>query len=159
MRHLLDTNIWIFYLKNPFSPVGTRLRSTPVEDIAVCSVVWAELLHGARKYEKRMDRVARIEHTLAPFRSLPFDDNAARHYAEIRHDPELRGLTIGPNDLMIAVRSESLCLREASHNRCLRITAGAFVPPGTPGNSPPIYRWDRLPNCGRVTPGTAETDA
>ena len=73
MRYLLDTNIWIFYLKNSSSLVGTRLRSTSASDIAVCSVVRAELLHGARKYEKRAERVARVELTLSPFISLPLD--------------------------------------------------------------------------------------
>lgn len=55
MRYLLDTNIWIFYPKNSSSPVGMRLRNTLITEIAVCSIVWAELLHGARKYEKRSD--------------------------------------------------------------------------------------------------------
>ena len=71
MRYLIDTNIWIYYLKRTGSSVEFRLRQTRATDIAVCSVVWAELLHGARKYEKRDERVARIERTLAPYRSLP----------------------------------------------------------------------------------------
>jgi tRNA(fMet)-specific endonuclease VapC len=102
MRYLLDTNVWIFYLKQSSSPLVTRLQTTPAIEIAVCSVVWAELLHGARKYEKREDRIARVERTLAPFRSLPFDDAAARHYAEIRDNLESQGAVIGPNDLLIA---------------------------------------------------------
>ena len=101
MRYLLDTNVWIHYLKSA-APVEDRLRQTPARDIAVCSVVWAELLHGARKYGRREERVAKVERTLSPFRSLPFDDAAARHYAEIRDDLETRGAIIGPNDLLIA---------------------------------------------------------
>lgn len=77
MRYLLDTNTWIHYLKHADSPVAARLRRTSAQEVAVCSVVWAELLHGARKYEKRDQRVARIEQTLSPFRSLPFDDAPA----------------------------------------------------------------------------------
>ena len=101
MRYLLDTNVWIHYLKSA-PPVEKRLRQTPARDIAVCSVVWAELLHGARKYGRREERLARMERTLSPFRSLPFDDAAARRYAEIRDDLEIRGNLIGPNDLLIA---------------------------------------------------------
>ena len=102
MRFLLDTNVWIHYLKNVSSPVASRLRKTPASEVAVCSVVWAELLHGARKYERRDDRVARVERTLAPYQSLPFDDAAARRYAVIRDDLESRGEVIGSNDLLIA---------------------------------------------------------
>ena len=46
MPYLLDTNAWIHYLKHANSPVQARLRKTPVQDVAVCSIVWAELLHG-----------------------------------------------------------------------------------------------------------------
>ena len=116
MRFVLDTNIWIFYLKSSSSPVGSRLKSTPVSEIVTCSIVWAELLHGARKYEKRADRVARVERTLAPFVSLPFDNDAARHYAEIRDDLESQGQVIGSNDLMIAAIARSVGAALATRN-------------------------------------------
>ena len=117
MRFLLDTNNWIFYLKNAASPVGDRMRSTSASEIATCSVVWAELLHGARKYANREDRVARVERTLSPFVSFPFDDAAARHYASIRDDLETNGFTIGPNDLMIAAIARDRGLILVSNNR------------------------------------------
>lgn len=45
--------------------------------------------------------MAIVAQTLAPFRSLPFDDDAAAIYAHIRHDLEVAGQTIGPYDLQI----------------------------------------------------------
>jgi tRNA(fMet)-specific endonuclease VapC len=101
MRYLVDTNIWIHYLKTAGSPVESRLRRMPASDIAVCSVVLAELLHGARKYEKREERIAKVARTLAPYISLPFDDAAARHYAQTRDALEAHGQVIGPYDLLI----------------------------------------------------------
>jgi tRNA(fMet)-specific endonuclease VapC len=102
MRYLTDTNIWILYLKQRNSAVEDRLRSTPAGEVAVCSVVRAELLHGARKYGNVANRVALVEETLAPYLSLPFDDQAAYHYAEVRHHLESVGAVIGANDLLIA---------------------------------------------------------
>jgi tRNA(fMet)-specific endonuclease VapC len=102
MRYLLDTNIWIIYLKNFSTKVRTRLTSTAPSDIAVCSVVWAELLHGARKYDDPAQRQSVIEKTLGPFKSPDFDLNAARHYAHIRDYLERTRQIIGGNDLMIA---------------------------------------------------------
>lgn len=127
MRYLLDTNIWIFYLKNPSSPVGTRLRNTSSSDIAVCSVVRAELLHGARKYENRTERVARVELALSPFISLPFDDATAGHYATIRDDLESRGDIIGPNDLMIAAIAVTHKLTLVSNDREFNLVLGMTV--------------------------------
>lgn len=127
MRCLIDTNARIFYLKNIGSGVESRLRNTPAAEIAVCSVVWAELLYGARKYEKREERLARVERTLAPYLSLPFDDAAARRYAEIRDDLETRGEVIGPNDLMIAAIAVSHNLILVSNNTEFRRVAGLVV--------------------------------
>lgn len=83
----------------------------------MCSVVWAELPHGARKYEKRDQRVARIEPTLSPFRSLPFDEAAAHRYAEIRDTLETRGQVLGPNDLLIAAIALTQGLTVVANNR------------------------------------------
>lgn len=127
MRFLLDTNIWIFYLKNASSPVGIRMRQTPASKIVTCSIVWAELLHGARKYANRHDRVMRIEQTLLPFASLPFDDAAARHYASIRDDLEMKGCVIGPHDLMIAAIARHHGLALVTNNREFQRVDGLTV--------------------------------
>lgn len=102
MRYLIDSNIWIYYLKRSDSPARAHLAQHPVHDIAVCSVIWAELLHGARKYDDPAAREAKIQTTLSPFAVCDFDLAAARHYAHIRDDLERRGCIIGNNDLMIA---------------------------------------------------------
>lgn len=127
MRYLLDSNVWIFYLKNATSQVEARLRITPASEIAVCSVVWAELLYGARKYERRQARMARVERTLAPFVSLPFDDAAARNYAQIRDELEVRGEVIGPNDLFIASIALTHGLILVTNNREFRRITGLPV--------------------------------
>jgi tRNA(fMet)-specific endonuclease VapC len=106
MAWLLDSNIWIHYLKNPQSPVRTRLEQGSPDDVRVCSVVKAELFHGARKYGRPERRLALVVETFAPYVSLPFDDAAAEHYARIRHELEIGGRVIGPNDLLIA----AICL-------------------------------------------------
>ena len=102
MRFLLDTNAWIHYFKDVTGPVADHLRTTDVDDIVTCSVVWAELLHGATKYERRDRRVALIYQTLSPFVDFPFDQAAANCYADVRDQLERRGEVIGPYDLQIA---------------------------------------------------------
>lgn len=106
MPYLLDTNSWIHYLKHLGSPVRTRLQSMQPSDVVSCSVVRGELLHGAEKYGQRDRRVATVVRTLAPFRTFPFDDDAAGVYARLRHSLEVAGQVIGPYDLQIA----AICL-------------------------------------------------
>lgn len=102
MPWLLDTNAWIFYLKNPAHPIHVELAKREPSDILTCSIVRAELLHGAMKYGVPGRRRNIVLTTLAPYRSLPFDDAAAECYARLRHDLELARQIIGPNDLIIA---------------------------------------------------------
>jgi tRNA(fMet)-specific endonuclease VapC len=106
MAYLLDTNTWIQYLKQPSSPIRARLQALKPSDVVTCSVVRAELLDGAEKYGNRDRRVAAVVQALAPFRSMPFDDDAAAVYARVRHALEVAGTTIGPYDLQIA----AICL-------------------------------------------------
>ena len=107
MPYLLDTNAWIHYLKRSSSPIHARLATLQPANIVTCSIVRSELLHGAEKYGDRDRRVAVVNQTLAPYRSVPFDDADAVEYARIRHELETAGLVIGPYDLQIA----AICVR------------------------------------------------
>jgi len=115
MAFLPDTNVWICLLKNPGGQLEAKLRSRRVSDVLFCAIVKAELWHGAEKYGNRERRRRALEMLFAPFASLPFDDAAAEHYADIRHQLEVQGRTIGPNDLKIAAiaRTHGLTLVSA----------------------------------------------
>lgn len=49
MAFLLDTNAWIVYLKSSQSPIRARPETLTPADVLLCSVIKAELLHGAEK--------------------------------------------------------------------------------------------------------------
>ncbi len=117
MPFLPDTNIWISLLKNPGGKLDARVRAQSVADIFLCSVVKAELWHGAEKYGNRERRQRALEMLFAPFVSLPFDDQAARHYADIRHQLEIQGRVIGPNDLLIAAITRNAGITLVSANQ------------------------------------------
>lgn len=127
MAWLLDTNAWIRFLK-PGQPSGKaiadRLAGLRENEILLCSVVKAELWHGAEKYANRETRLARLAEIFGRYASVPFDDVAAQHYATIRHDLETRGLVIGPNDLKIAAIcvARGLTLVSSNSNEFSRVT-------------------------------------
>src|SRR5436305_14212069 len=102
MAWLLDTNAWISYLKTSQSSIRAKLQTLQPTDIRICSVVKAELLHGAEKYGNRERRMEILRALFTPYLSLPFDDSAAQEYGRIRHETEIVGRVLGPNDLMIA---------------------------------------------------------
>lgn len=102
MSWLLDTNPIIQILKNRSGLVAERVESKPASRVWICSVVEAELYHGAEKYGNPAKRRAILDGFLAPFASLSFDSACVSAYGSIRHHLELRGELIGGNDLMIA---------------------------------------------------------
>lgn len=116
MRYLLDTSIWIIYLKAVNTRVRDRLGRTPAGEVATSSVVWAEMLHGARKYGNPDRRQARVEQTLGPYAELAFDSVCVPHYADIRHGLERAGQVIGDHDMMIAATARAHGLTVVTHN-------------------------------------------
>lgn len=123
MRFLLDTNTCIGYLTGRSPSIATRLASTPPSDIALCSVVKAELLFGAQKSHRVEENIERLSTFFAPLVSLAFEDSAAQHYGMIRAALEKQGTPIGPNDLMIAAiaRAHSLTLVTANRSEFERV--------------------------------------
>jgi len=123
MAWLLDTNAWIQILKQPGGRLEQEVLSRPPSEIVLCSIVKAELWHGANKYARRDRRLAALDMLFAPFVSFPFDDDAARHDADIRHHLEQAGIVIGPNDLKIAAicRARGLTLVSSNTAEFLRV--------------------------------------
>jgi len=116
MKYLLDTNTCIRYLNQRSEAITQRLYNTPEADIAVCSVVKAELYFGAMKSQNPPKTLARQRNFAERFVSLPFDDLSADVYGRIRAELERAGTPIGSNDLMIASIALANGLTLITHN-------------------------------------------
>ena len=105
MTYLLDSNVCIQYVRGRNLLIRQRLSTKPVNEIRLCSVVKAELYLGTLRSANPMANRAKIDGFVAPYLSLPFDDDAAEQQAQIRHHLETLGTPIGPSDLQIAAIS------------------------------------------------------
>lgn len=102
MIYLLDTNACIQLWQRKNLTVRRHFAQYSPSEIALCSVVKAELLFGALRSEQKENNCALLQKLFAPLQSFEFDDSAAEHYATIRADLTAKGNLIGANDLMIA---------------------------------------------------------
>ena len=102
MIYLLDTNACIQLWQCKNLTVRRHFVQHSPSEIALCSVVKAELLFGALRSEQKDGNLQLLQKLFAPLQSFEFDDNAAEHYAKIRADLAMQGKLIGANDLMIA---------------------------------------------------------
>ncbi len=116
MNYLLDTNVCIVYLKGRNSNLKQRIETVAVEEIAVCSVVKAELCFGAMKSANPERNFALQQTFLAQFVSMPFDDLAAIAFGTVRAQLESRGTPIGAYDLQIAAIALVNNLTLVTHN-------------------------------------------
>jgi tRNA(fMet)-specific endonuclease VapC len=101
MRYLLDTNVCIMYMNGRSTLVRDRLLSIPHEEMAVCSVVKAELFYGAMRSNNPTRTLERQQEFLEQFVSLPFGDEAAIVLGQIRARLAAAGTPIGAYDLQI----------------------------------------------------------
>lgn len=93
-----------------------KLEMTPAQEIAVCSIVKAELCFGAMKSANPERNFALQQSFLAQFVSLSFDDLAATTLGVIRAQLETRGALIGAYDLQIAAIALANNLTLVTHN-------------------------------------------
>jgi tRNA(fMet)-specific endonuclease VapC len=116
MTYLLDTNVWVVFLRNPHSPVVSRLRVRRPADVCVCSVVVAELYYGCLRSANPAANRGKVESLVRPFLSFPFDDAAAEQYATVRRHLESLGTPIGPYDLQVAATALAHDCTLVTHN-------------------------------------------
>ncbi|ODT79629.1 MAG: hypothetical protein ABS76_18790 [Pelagibacterium sp. SCN 64-44] len=106
-RIMLDTNIVSHIMRYPELKPAEHMAGYAPDELAISSVVLAELLFGAVRVESSKLR-KQIDFVLQTTAVLQFDEGAAAHYAQIRTDLERAGTPIGGNDLLIAAHARYL---------------------------------------------------
>ena len=116
MIYLLDTNVCVRYLNGRALSVRQKLTMLSQEEIAVCSIVKADLFYGAMKSLDSVRTLTRQKAFIDRFVSFPFDDHCAEIYGHLRHQLEKHGTPIGPQDMMIAAIALANNLTLVTHN-------------------------------------------
>ena len=116
MTYLLDANTCIKFLNGESESVRQRFESLRSSDLALCSIVKAELLYGAMKSARPQANLNKLHLFFERFVSYPFDDATAEVYGRVRAQLAKKGKPIGPNDLLIASIALFRQLTLVTHN-------------------------------------------
>lgn len=114
--YLLDSNVCIHLLNERHPQIEHHFRSHSPAEIALCSIVKAELLFGARNSQRVEANLQRLRGFFAPLASLPFDDRCADEYGQIRANLTAQGKLIGPHDMQIAAIARTYDAILVTHN-------------------------------------------
>lgn len=82
-----------------------RFRKTEPGSLAISIVTVAELRYGVEKSSQPERNRRALQMFLRPFTILPFGEEAAERYGQVRADLEARGIPIGPLDTLIGVHT------------------------------------------------------
>jgi len=114
--YLLDTTICIYIIKKKPADVLKIIKTKSKKDIYISSITIAELEYGIAKSQfPEKNKIALIEF-LSIFNILPFDDNDAVGFGEIKKKLEKKGKIIGPMDLLLAAQAKSKKLTLVTNN-------------------------------------------
>ena len=107
MQYMLDTNICIYIIKKKPKAVIERFLQTEISQIGISSITLSELLYGVSKSSKPNQNQIALVQFIAPLEILPYDDQAAQHYGNLRAHLERQGKPIGSLDMLIAAHALS----------------------------------------------------
>jgi tRNA(fMet)-specific endonuclease VapC len=126
-HYQLDTNMASYVIKGNIPRVRERLLKVPMAQVSISAVTEGELRFGvARRPEAVRLRIA-VEEFLLRVQVLPWNSEAARHYALVRAALERQAEPMGNLDVMIAAQALAAQAVLVTNDRLFRRVQGLKV--------------------------------
>lgn len=127
VRYFLDTNTASYVIRGNFPRVRERLLKVPMAEVGISVVTEAELRFGVVRRPEAATLKRVVEEFLLRVEVLPWDSDAAQHYALIRAALEKEGSPMGNLDLMIAAQAVAAGAVLVTHHHLFRRLKGLKV--------------------------------
>ena len=108
IKYMLDTNTCIYIIKRKPLKIIERFKKTDISQIGISSITLSELLYGVSKSSRPEQNQIALSQFVAPLEIMPYDDEAAYRYGDLRVGLEKQGTPIGSLDMLIAAHAISL---------------------------------------------------
>jgi len=116
MKFMLDTNTCIYIIKQKPPDIIRRFKRTEVSQIGISSITLSELVYGVSKSSRPEQNQIALTQFIAPLEILPYGDEAAQYYGNLRAHLEKPGTPIGSLDTIIAAHALSLSCTLVTNN-------------------------------------------
>ena len=105
MNFLLDPNICILLIRHKTPHVLAKLTGHLITDIAISAITVAELQYGVDKSSQPTRNQQALDQFLLPLTIIPFNEQDAITYGQIRTHLETNGMPIGALDTLLAAQA------------------------------------------------------
>jgi len=116
MKFMLDTNTCIYIIKQKPFEVIERFKRTKISQIGISSITLSELFYGVSRSSKPKQNQVALAQFIAPLVILPYGDEAAQYYGDIRAYLEKQRTPIGSLDMLIAAHALSIACTLVTNN-------------------------------------------
>jgi tRNA(fMet)-specific endonuclease VapC len=113
---MLDTDTCSYVLRKRPASVKLQFDRAGPENLAISSVVLAELYYGAARHPRGADIRAEVDDFASRLRVIPWDEVAADPYGRLRAALERSSTLIGCMDMLIAAHALGLGATLVSKN-------------------------------------------
>ncbi len=114
--YMLDTDISNYLIKGRSADIEQKLLAAPPDRICLSAITRAELLYGLKQLPKTHRIHGAVVQFLELIQVLPWIEDAADYYADIRHQLTTQGQLIGEMDMMIASHALAIGATLVSNN-------------------------------------------
>lgn len=117
MLYLLDTGTCSYAIRNASTTLDARLATASPDSLAISAVTRAELMFGLEKRGNPRELTRLVHGFLERVAVMPWDAQAADHFAKLRAQLERGGTPIGIFDTMIAGHALALKATLVTNNQ------------------------------------------
>ena len=116
MKILLDTDTCIYLIKKRYQSILDHLTKYKTGEVGISSITYSELIHGVFNSSRIERNLEALQEFILPIEIIPFDDEAAYTYGQVKAHLKSKGNLIGPMDLLIGSHALSLKIPLVTNN-------------------------------------------
>jgi len=116
MEFMLDTNTCVYIIKRKPPDIIERFKRTEISQIGISSITLSELAYGVAKSSRPEQNQIALTQFVAPLEILPYGDEAAQYYGDLRVYLEKQGTPVGSLDMLIAAHALSIACTLVTNN-------------------------------------------
>lgn len=132
----MDTNIASFVIKGNRPEITAKLASLSPSAVTISAVTKAEIVYGLARFDYNAGLAEQIRRFLVRVKALPWDQDVAWVYGDLRAAWARAGIVLGSLDMMIAAHAVAVDAVLVTRDKALARAPAPLVTDGWAAHQP-----------------------